>query len=77
MPYWIHCDQQALIGDLRRIQIITTNELSLADDLRGPFNKQEDAVKIAETLVWDIVTRTMERLRTEQPRPYATFPAAE
>jgi hypothetical protein len=76
MPFWIHCDRQAQEGDLRRIQIITSDELSLEEDLRGPFNTLEEALKIAETLVWSIVTKVMERLRTEKPKQSAAFPSA-
>jgi hypothetical protein len=75
--YWIHCDQQAQAGDLRRVQIITTDELSLATDLRGPYDKLEDALRIAEHLLWSIVARVMERLRTEEPKPHATFPTSQ
>jgi hypothetical protein len=76
MPYWIHCDRQAQIGDLRRVQILTSDELSLREDLRGPFNSLNEAFKIAETLIWSIVADIMDRLRTEQPRKFATFPSA-
>lgn len=76
MNYWLHFDAQAQYGDLRRIQILTSNELSLDYDLRGPFTKPEDAVKIAESLMWEAVTRMLERLRTEKPNPFATFPSA-
>ncbi|MDZ7291716.1 MAG: hypothetical protein ONB44_22590 [candidate division KSB1 bacterium] len=75
MPYWIHCDQQALQGDLRRVQILVSDELSLRQDLRGPFNRIEEAIKIAETLIWSIVATIMERLRTEKPKKFATFPS--
>jgi hypothetical protein len=75
MPYWIHCDQQAQAGDLRRMQILTSDELSLREDLRGPFNTLTEALKIAETLVWSIVANIMDRLRTEQPRKFAAFPS--
>jgi hypothetical protein len=75
MPYWIHCDKQAQYGDLRRIQLLVSDELSLREDLRGPFDKMEEAVKIAETLIWSIVATVMERLRTEKPKPFATFPS--
>jgi hypothetical protein len=64
-------------GDLRRVQLLTSDELSLADDLRGPFNKKEDALKIAENLIWSIVTAVMERLRTEELKPFATFPTSQ
>jgi hypothetical protein len=73
MPIWIYADQQAMHGDLRRVQLLTSDELSLADNLRGPFNKKEDALKIAETLIWSIVTEVMDRLRSEEPRKYAAF----
>jgi hypothetical protein len=76
MPYWVHCDKQALFGDLRRVQIITTDELSLIDDLRGPFGKLEDALKTAESLIRDIVDKILERLRTEKPKQFATFPTS-
>lgn len=76
MKYWLHFDTQAQHGDLRRIQILTSNELSLNHDLRGPFNTTEDAVKIAESLMWDAVTRMLERLRTEKPNHFARFPSA-
>ncbi len=76
MKFWLHFDTQAQHGDLRRIQILTSNELSLEHDLRGPFNKSEEAVKIAESLMWDAVARTLERLRNEKPNHFATFPSA-
>ena len=76
MKFWLHFDAQAQHGDLRRVQILTSNELSLDHDLRGPFNTSEDAVKIAESLMWDAVTRMLERLRTEKPNAFATFPSA-
>jgi hypothetical protein len=75
MPYWLHCDGQALYGDLRRIQILTSDELSLREDLRGPFNKLEDTLDIAHSLIQSIV-RVMERLKMEPPKAFATFPAA-
>lgn len=75
MPYyWIHCDRQAQEGDLRRMQILLTEELSLAEDLRGPFQKFDDALPIAESLSWAIVAKVLERLRTEAPRRFAVFP---
>jgi hypothetical protein len=76
MPYWIHCDRQAEEGDLRRLQILTTNELSLVEDLRGPFAKPEAAHQITESLVWAIVAKVLERVRTEAPRQFAVFPLA-
>jgi hypothetical protein len=75
--YWIHCDQQAQAGDLRRVQIITTDELSLVTDLRGPYDKLEDALKIAENLIWSIVAKVMDRLRSEAPKKHATFPTSQ
>ncbi|MGH7456238.1 MAG: hypothetical protein ACRENG_33105, partial [bacterium] len=75
--YWIHCDRQAQEGDLRRIQILTSDELSLREDLRGPFNKKSDASQIAESLIWSIMAKVMERLHTEAPRKFATFPLGE
>lgn len=69
----VHCDQQAQHGDLRRIQILTSDELSLREDLRGPFNKMDDALTIAESLIQSIVLPVMERLRTEEPRHFAAF----
>ncbi|MCG3121288.1 MAG: hypothetical protein ALAOOOJD_04325 [bacterium] len=77
MPYWIYCDQQAQTGDLRRVQILISDELSLRKDLRGPFNSLQEAVNIAETLIWSIVTGVMERLRTEQPQKFAVFPSGK
>jgi hypothetical protein len=77
MAVWIYVDQQALHGDLRRVQLLTSDELSLANDLRGPFNKKEDALKIAENLIWSIVTKVMERLRTEEPKPFAALPTSQ
>ncbi|MDZ7344483.1 MAG: hypothetical protein ONA90_08205, partial [candidate division KSB1 bacterium] len=71
----IHCDRQAQEGDLRRLQILTSDELSLEDDLRGPFDRLEDAVKIAEALIWSIVAKILERLRTEKPKKSAAFPS--
>jgi hypothetical protein len=75
MPYWIHCDRQAQAGDLRRVQILTSEELSLREDLRGPFNSIPEAIKIAESLIWSIVTSIMDRLRTEKPKKFANFPS--
>ncbi|MDZ7360506.1 MAG: hypothetical protein ONB46_07230 [candidate division KSB1 bacterium] len=77
MPFWIYCDRQAQAGDLRRMQILTSDELSLREDLRGPFNSLQEAVKIAETLIWSIVTSILDRLRTEQPKKFAVFPSAK
>ncbi len=74
MPYWIHCDRQAQLGDLRRVQILVNDELSLRNDLRGPFSTLHKAVEIAESLLWSIVTSILERLRTENPKPFAAFP---
>jgi hypothetical protein len=76
ITHWIHFDRQAQEGDLRRMQIITTDELSLVDDLRGPFDKKEDALKVAESLIQNVAEKTLERLRTEKPRPFATFPTS-
>jgi len=76
MPYWIHCDRQAQEGDLRRMQILLTDELSLAEDLRGPFDKPEEAHQIAASIVWAIVASVLERVRTEAPRRFAVFPLA-
>jgi hypothetical protein len=56
------------------MQILVSEELSLAEDLRGPFTSLDDALKIAETLVWAIVAQVLERLRSEKPRPFAVFP---
>jgi hypothetical protein len=77
MPFWIYCDRQAQAGDLRRMQVLTSDELSLREDLRGPFNSLQEAVKIAETLIWSIVTSILDRLRTEQPKKFAVFPSAK
>jgi hypothetical protein len=76
MNYWIHCDRQAQEGDLRRLQILISDDLSLPQDLRGPFNKLEDALKSAESLIKSIVDKILERLRTEKPRTFATFPTS-
>jgi hypothetical protein len=76
MPYWIHCDRQAQEGDLRRLQILTSDELSLWQDLRGPFHKLEDAWNITDSLISSIVANVIERLRTEKPRRFAVFPLA-
>ena len=76
MHYWLHCDRQAQYGDLRRMQILVSDELSLREDLRGPFNKKEEALNIAESLMWSIVPQIMERLREEEPKKFATFPSA-
>jgi hypothetical protein len=76
MSYYLHFDRQAQEGDLRRLQILTSDELSLERDLRGPFEKLEDALKTAKSLIDDIVEKVMERLRTEKPRNYATFPTS-
>jgi hypothetical protein len=56
------------------MMVLTSNELSLEEDLRGPFTKKEDALKVAESLIQNIAEKTLERLRTEKPKPYATFP---
>jgi len=77
MPYWIHCDRQAQAGDLRRVQILTNDELSLREDLRGPFSSVQEAIKIAESLIWSIVTSIMDRLRTEKPKKFASFPSGK
>jgi hypothetical protein len=77
MPHWLHCDRQALYGDLPRIQILTSDELSLRKDLRGPFNKLDEALNIAHSLIQSIVVRVMERLKTEPPKAFAAFPAAD
>jgi hypothetical protein len=74
MKIYLHFDRQAQEGDLRRLQVLISDELSLPQDLRGPFDKLEDALKIAKSLIDDIVEKVMERLRTEKPRNYATFP---
>jgi hypothetical protein len=76
MMFYLHCDRQAQEGDLRRLQILTSDELSLPQDLRGPYNKLEDALKSAETLIKSIVEKILERLRTEKPRSFATFPTS-
>jgi len=77
MPYWIHCDRQAQLGDLRRIQILTSEDLSLRQDLRGPFRTLHEAIGIAESLLWSVVASIMERLRTEPPRRFAAFPLGQ
>lgn len=74
MMFYLHCDRQAQEGDLRRLQILTSDELSLPQDLRGPYNRLEDALKSAESLIKSIVEKILERLRTEKPRSFATFP---
>ena len=76
MKFYLYCDRQTQEGDLRRLQILTSDELSLPQDLRGPYNRLEDALKIAENLIWSIVTKVLERLRTEEPKPFATFPTS-
>lgn len=76
MNYYLHCDRQAQEGDLRRLQVLISDELSLPQDLRGPYNKLEDVLKSAETLIKSIVEKILERLRTEKPRPFATFPTS-
>ncbi|MCI0695016.1 hypothetical protein L0337_23780 [candidate division KSB1 bacterium] len=77
MPYWIHCDKQAQHGDLRRVQIMTSDDLSLREDLRGPFNTLTETLVIAESLIWSIVATIMDRLRTEKPKKFADFPSGE
>jgi hypothetical protein len=74
--YFLYRDRQVLEGDLRRLQILTSDELSLEQDLLGPFNKLEDALKIAESEIENIVAKVLERLRTEKPRKFATFPTS-
>jgi hypothetical protein len=76
MQYYLHCDRQAQEGDLRRLQILVSDELSLPQDLRGPYTKLEDAFKSAESLIKSIVDKILERLRTEKPRKFATFPTS-
>jgi hypothetical protein len=76
MNYYLHCDRQAQEGDLRRLQVLNSDELSLPQDLRGPYNKLEDVLKSAESLIKSIVEKILERLRTEKPRPFATFPTS-
>jgi hypothetical protein len=77
MPYWIHCDKQAQHGDLRRVQILTSDDLTLREDLRGPFNTLTETLVIAESLIWSIVATIMDRLRTEKPKKFADFPSGE
>lgn len=72
--YWLYYDRYVQEGDLRRMMVLTSNELSLEENLRGPFNKKEDALKVAESLIQNIAEKTSERLRTEKPKPFATFP---
>jgi hypothetical protein len=74
MSYYLHFDRQTQEGDLRRAQVLTSDELSLPEDLHGPFNNHGDAIKTAETLIQNVVEKVLERLRTEKPRNYATFP---
>jgi hypothetical protein len=74
LQYWLYYDRYVQEGDLRRMMVLTSNELSLEEDLRGPFTKKEDALKAAESLIQNITEKTLERLRTEKPKPYATFP---
>jgi hypothetical protein len=76
MSFWLHRDRQAQEGDLRRLQILISDELSLPKDLQGPYTKLEDALKSAESLIKSIVDKILERLRTEKPRPFATFPTS-
>jgi len=76
MNYYLHCDRQAQEGDLRRLQVLISDELSLPQDLRGPYNKLEDVLKSAESLIKSIVEKILERLRTEKPKPFATFPTS-
>jgi hypothetical protein len=74
LQYWLYYDRYVQEGDLRRMMVLTSNELSLEENLRGPFTKKEDAFKVAESLIQNIAEKTLERLRTEKPRNYATFP---
>jgi hypothetical protein len=76
MKYYIYFDRQAQEGDLRRLQTLTSDELSLPQDLRGPYDKLDDALKVAKSLIDDVVAKILERLRTEKPRPFATFPTS-
>lgn len=72
----LHCDRQAQEGDLRRLQVLISDELSLPQDLRGLYNKLEDVLKSAETLIKSSVEKILERLRTEKPRSFAAFPTS-
>jgi hypothetical protein len=74
--FWVHCDRQAQEGDLRRMQILVSDELSLPQDLRGPYDKLEDALKTAKSLIEGIVDKVLERLRAEKPKQFATFPTS-
>jgi hypothetical protein len=76
MSYYLHFDRQAQEGDLRRLQVLISDELSLPQDLRGPYDKLEDALKTAKSLIESIVDKILERLRTEKPRNFATFPTS-
>jgi hypothetical protein len=74
MSFYLHFDRQAQEGDLRRMQILISDELSLPQDLRGPFDKVEDVLKSAKSLIDSVVEKVLERLHTEKPRKFATFP---
>jgi hypothetical protein len=74
MSFYLHFDRQAQEGDFRRMQILISDELSLPQDLRGPFDKVEDVLKSAKSLIDSVVEKVLERLRTEKPRKFATFP---
>jgi len=74
--FWVHFDRQAQEGDLRRMQILTSDELSLPQNLRGPYDKLEDALKTAKSLIESIVDKVLERLRAEKPKQFATFPTS-
>jgi hypothetical protein len=74
MSFYLHFDRQAQEGDLRRMQILISDELSLPQDLRGPFDKVEDVLKSAKSLIDSVVEKVLERLRTEKPRKFSTFP---
>jgi hypothetical protein len=55
---------------------MSSDELSLPQDLRGPFDKLEDALKTAKSLIESIVDKVLERLRAEKPKQFATFPTS-
>jgi hypothetical protein len=75
MSFYLHFDRQAQEGDLRRMQILISDELSLPQDLRGPFDKVEDVLTSAKSLIDSVVEKVLERLRTEKPKKFATFPS--
>jgi hypothetical protein len=50
MPLWIHCDGQAQAGDLRRVLILTSDELRLGP--RGLTHGYARSVRYVSVALW-------------------------